>query len=215
MLAVFIAACTVLIPRVLIVSAVLNPCVALALLPMLLPVLATGVALVFVGWRANEHQDRNAPPADTNPLRLVPAMQMAVVFQLSIVAIAFVQRTLGTPGLYATATALGLTDMDALTFSMSRRETALTAGIAARHRDRRPVKYLSQAGARCHAWPSELSTPRRFWTHRVGGRQCARTSAHVTNCATFRRRPAGHTFPLAKIAPLPLGAVRPYAPECL
>ena len=127
-----IAACTVLIPRVLIVSAVLNPSVALALLPMLLPVLATGVALVFVGWRANEHQDRNAPPADTNPLRLVPAMQMAVAFQLSIVAIAFVQRTLGTPGLYATATALGLTDMDALTFSMSRREAALAAGIAAR-----------------------------------------------------------------------------------
>ena len=42
------------------------------------------------------------------------------------------ERTLGTPGLFATATALGLTDMDALTLSMSRREAALAAGIAAR-----------------------------------------------------------------------------------
>jgi uncharacterized membrane protein (DUF4010 family) len=126
-----IAACTVLVPRVLVVSAVINIDVALALLPMVLLPFVVGMAFVLVGWHTDAEHDRTMANGDLNPLRLGVAIQMAVAFQVAILAIAFVQTRWGTPGVYATAAALGFTDVDALTVSMSRRETALVATSAA------------------------------------------------------------------------------------
>jgi uncharacterized membrane protein (DUF4010 family) len=45
---------------------------------------------------------------------------MAVAFQAVLFAIAWVQRNAGDTGVLASATLLGLTDMDALTVSMTR-----------------------------------------------------------------------------------------------
>jgi uncharacterized membrane protein (DUF4010 family) len=55
-----------------------------------------------------------------NPLVLVSSLQMAVAFQVVLFAIAWVQRNAGDTGVIASATLLGLTDMDALTLSMTR-----------------------------------------------------------------------------------------------
>jgi len=57
---------------------------------------------------------------------------MAVAFQVAMVLITLVQRAWGTAGVYTTAGILGLTDMDALTVSMSRPEAGLDPNIAAR-----------------------------------------------------------------------------------
>lgn len=95
-----VAACTVLVPRVVIVSSLLEPNVGGALLPILAPPFVVGVGVVaLVLWRA---------------------MQMAVAFQLVLLALAWMQDTVGTPGVLATAAVLGLTDVDALTLSMTR-----------------------------------------------------------------------------------------------
>src|SRR5262249_32299256 len=48
-----LAACTVMIPRVLIVSTVLSPPVALALLPLLVPAFLAGVGAIALGWRSD------------------------------------------------------------------------------------------------------------------------------------------------------------------
>jgi uncharacterized membrane protein (DUF4010 family) len=126
-----VAACTVLVPRVVIVSSLLEPNVAAALLPMLAPPFVVGAGVVaLVLWRARRRGPDDpattstlpvpAPSSAKNPLGLGRAMQMAIAFQLVLLALAWMQETVGTPGVLATAAVLGLTDVDALTLSMTR-----------------------------------------------------------------------------------------------
>jgi uncharacterized membrane protein (DUF4010 family) len=126
-----VAACTVLVPRVLIVSSLLEPNVAAALLPMLAPPFMVGagvVALVLHRARRRGPDDPastvasplQAPASAKNPLGLGRAIQMAIAFQCVLLALAWMQETVGTPGVLATAAVLGLTDVDALTLSMTR-----------------------------------------------------------------------------------------------
>jgi uncharacterized membrane protein (DUF4010 family) len=116
-----VGACTVLIPRVVFLSAVLNRAVAVALLPLVLPAFLLGAVLTAAAlWRQNRPATTLAEPGDQSPLRFWSAIRMAIAFQLALMAIAFVRDTLGTTGVLASAALLGLTDMDALTLSMNR-----------------------------------------------------------------------------------------------
>ena len=145
-----VAACTVLIPRLLVVTTMLRPPLALALLPVLSPVLLAGLLLIgFVLWRERDTRPAGTPRAEQgaepgavpraepgverlasdprpanglgqNPLGLTSSLQMAVAFQLVLFALAWIQQNAGESGLLASATVLGLTDMDALTLSMTR-----------------------------------------------------------------------------------------------
>jgi uncharacterized membrane protein (DUF4010 family) len=127
-----IGACTVLIPRVLVVSGVLNSSVSLALLPFLAPAALIGALIVARDWKSDDSKDDVGELPPGNPLRLSMAIRMAVLFQVAIIAIDYVRSVWTTPGLYATAAALGLTDVDALTVAMSRSEEAMPAELAAR-----------------------------------------------------------------------------------
>ncbi|MDQ8161620.1 MAG: DUF4010 domain-containing protein [Gemmatimonadota bacterium] len=122
-----VAACTVLLPRIFVISAMLRPAVARAAVPILLPPFVAGLALIGVGiWRAGTAREHPSVAAATvadagqNPLGLVSSLQMAVAFQVVLTAIAWVQSTVGTTGVLVSATLLGLTDVDALTVSMTR-----------------------------------------------------------------------------------------------
>lgn len=126
-----VGACTVLIPRVLAVSAVLNPRVALQLLWYLGPAALIGAVIIARDWRGDDEEDSpSQPPA--NPLRLWMAIRMAILFQLALTAVDYVRSVWTTPGLYATAGALGLTDVDALTVAMSRPSEPMPPDLAAR-----------------------------------------------------------------------------------
>jgi len=128
-----IAACTVLVPRVLVVSALLNPAVSMALLPRLLPPFVVGLAIVLFAWRDDDAADTpmDSQPIES-PLRLSNALKMTIAFQAAMSAITFVQGKFGRVGLYSTAALLGLTDVDALTASMSAPSAQLPAELAAR-----------------------------------------------------------------------------------
>jgi uncharacterized membrane protein (DUF4010 family) len=126
-----VGACTTLVPRVLIVSTVLNPEVGAALLPLLLPAALIGSGIFLRAWRRDELPVASAPPLG-NPLRLWPAIRLAVAFQLALFAIDFMRARWSLPGVYGTAGLLGLTDMDALTFAMSRPTAPLIPAVAAR-----------------------------------------------------------------------------------
>lgn len=124
-----VSACIVLLPRVLVVSTMLQPAVGRAATPVLAPAFVLSLALVaFVLWRERSASSREETPAhhalnsslNQNPLGLWSSLQMAVVFQVVLFAIAWVQRAAGDAGVMASATLLGLTDMDALTVSMAR-----------------------------------------------------------------------------------------------
>lgn len=127
-----VAACTVLIPRVLVVTAMLRPPLAIAALPILAPVLVAGVAIIGIAlWRERDTRplagdatahDATAPREGEgqNPLGLTSSLQMAVAFQIVLFALAWIQQNAGQSGVIASAMVLGLTDMDALTLSMTR-----------------------------------------------------------------------------------------------
>ena len=123
-----LAACTVLPVRVAAVTAALNVHVARALWPYLVPPFLVGLVMVLVALRASQRDHPKAEDA-RNPLRLGEALRMAVMFQAAIMAVEFVSRTWGSGGVIATSAALGATDVDALTVSMTRLG-ASPAGVA-------------------------------------------------------------------------------------
>lgn len=116
-----LAACTMLLPRVVVVSAILNPAVALALAPYLVAPLLVGIGFVVVAVLRDAPTGPYEAAIETrSPLRLRSAVLMAVAFQAALMGLDLVRRTWGAPGVLASAAALGLTDVDALTLSMSR-----------------------------------------------------------------------------------------------
>jgi uncharacterized membrane protein (DUF4010 family) len=113
-----IAACTMLFPRVLVATLVLNANVAKAVLPYLIPPFAVGLIGMAVLWRTTSPPAR--PSELANPLQFATALQMALTFQVVLFAVTLVRRHLGTGGLLATGALLGLHDVDALTISMGK-----------------------------------------------------------------------------------------------
>jgi uncharacterized membrane protein (DUF4010 family) len=136
-----VGACTVLVPRVLVISSVLNPEVGVMLMRYIVLAGLIGALVVAAAWRFGDKWEDGgkvtAPvswlaPDEKNPLRLWVAIKLALIFQLAIVAITFARNTWAVKGLYGTSVALGLTDVDALTVSMSAPTTEVLPAIAAR-----------------------------------------------------------------------------------
>ena len=129
-----VAACTVLVLRVCVIVLILNPGVFPALVPLVAPMFLLGAAFVAViFWRARTARPVPNTPDTHNPLRLWSAVQMAIAFQVVLMALYVVRERWGTRGIYTSAAVLGFTDMDALTLSMTKLgTTAALMAIAAR-----------------------------------------------------------------------------------
>jgi uncharacterized membrane protein (DUF4010 family) len=126
-----IGACTMLFPRVLAASSVLDVTVATTLVPYFAAPFLIGVAMTALSWRRRVPTERPAE-RPTNPLQIGPALQMAAVFQIVLFAVNIVRRYFGDSGLLVSGAVLGLTDVDALTISMSKVATSNgSAAIAA------------------------------------------------------------------------------------
>jgi uncharacterized membrane protein (DUF4010 family) len=126
-----VGACTMLFPRVLAATSVLNLAVARALAPYLAAPFAVGVLTLLLLWRRSSDE---VGPAEvpSNPLQFGPALQMTVLFQGVLFAVDAARRWFGEAGLLTSGAVLGLTDVDALTISMSRLSgMSLTPAIAA------------------------------------------------------------------------------------
>jgi uncharacterized membrane protein (DUF4010 family) len=117
-----VGASTILLPRVVIISAVLNVDVARTLLPYVIPPFLAGTGLLAFGAARQWGAAQEARDADTlrSPLRLASAIRMALAFQISLMLISWASTNIGQSGVLASAALLGLTDMDALTLSMNR-----------------------------------------------------------------------------------------------
>lgn len=126
-----IAANAMLFPRVLLATAILNPAVVGPLSVYLAAPAFTALIAVIVGAR----KARAAPALEAsphNPLQLTAALQMAALFQLVLMVVYIVRERWGASGVLTSATVLGLTDVDALTVSMSKDvAAALSPAIAA------------------------------------------------------------------------------------
>jgi uncharacterized membrane protein (DUF4010 family) len=114
-----------LFPRVMLASAVLAPALAWALLPAFVAPVLIALTLFVLGLRSTGKATRATSPK--NPLAFVAALQMTVLFQIVLFAVALAERYFGESGLYGSAAVLGLTDVDALTVSMAERANGTTA----------------------------------------------------------------------------------------
>jgi uncharacterized membrane protein (DUF4010 family) len=104
---------------VLITTAILNPVVAIALIPYLTPPAVMAALVTAVG--AHRLPATTAPEGSPhNPLQLAAALQMAVLFQAVLMVVHGARELWGTSGVFTSAAVLGLTDVDALTISMAR-----------------------------------------------------------------------------------------------
>lgn len=116
-----VAASTVLIPRILAFTLVLNPALLAPAAVGLVPMALAGGLLIALGRRhLTGGMPEGEPPAPRNPLQLGSAIRMALAFQVVLTVLRVVTERFGESGVLASAAVAGLTDMDALTFGMNR-----------------------------------------------------------------------------------------------
>ncbi len=113
-----VAACSVMNLRVLVATAVLRPALALALVPYLAAPFLVGAIIVLIGFRRREEKTSVQSPA--NPLQVMSALQMAILFQVVLFAVYAVRVHWGETGVLFSGAVLGLTDVDVLTISMAK-----------------------------------------------------------------------------------------------
>jgi uncharacterized membrane protein (DUF4010 family) len=114
-----VAASTVLFLRVAIAVAVLDASLLPVLARYLAAPFAAAMAALLLSWRSlgDRHE---APKALKNPLQFRAAIEMALLFQVVLFAVHYMRTWVGETGLLASGFVLGLTDVDALTLSMTR-----------------------------------------------------------------------------------------------
>jgi uncharacterized membrane protein (DUF4010 family) len=114
-----VAANAMLYPRVLVATAILNAAVVGPLVPYLLPPALVAALATAAGARRSPASGVPDLP-QRNPLQLWEALQIAALFQ-GVLMVTHAARALwGASGVFGSAALLGLTDVDALTMSMTR-----------------------------------------------------------------------------------------------
>jgi len=116
-----VAASTVLIPRIAVVTAVLNAAFAPSAMLAIAPMFVAGALILVVVARSQWGvKPRHGADDGANPLELWAALRMAIAFQVVVFGVEYAKHAFGSQGVMATAALAGLTDMDALTLTMSR-----------------------------------------------------------------------------------------------
>ena len=114
-----VAASTILFFRVAVAVAILDASLLTTLARYLVVPLLAGVAALALAWRSLGGT-KEEPPKMTNPLQLRNAIEMAALFLIVLYAVHYVRGWIGDSGLLASGFIVGLTDVDALTMSMTR-----------------------------------------------------------------------------------------------
>jgi len=131
-----VAACTVMLPRVVIVVALLSPVLALRITPafgaMMLPALIYGARQWWVARRAEKSAVASPPVA--NPLSLLIAIKFALLYATIAFLVTTATQLGWQAGLLPLSFVSGLTDMDAISLSMANnlRAGGIAVELAAR-----------------------------------------------------------------------------------
>jgi uncharacterized membrane protein (DUF4010 family) len=114
-----VAASTILFARVAVAVAILDVTVLPVLSRYLAAPFVVSLVMLALAWRSLHGEDVE-PSTLRNPLQLRNAVEMALLFQVVLYAVHYMRAWIGDQGLMATGFVLGLTDVDALTLSMTR-----------------------------------------------------------------------------------------------
>ncbi len=126
-----VGACTVMLVRVAIASAILNRPVAQSFAWYAWPSLVIGVLALALVFRK---QDADGKPqvGNDSPLQLRAALQMAALFQGVLVVVSAAIAWWSLNALLVTSAMIGLTDVDALTLSLARATPDIAPELAGR-----------------------------------------------------------------------------------
>ncbi|MBY0493424.1 MAG: DUF4010 domain-containing protein [Cyanobacteria bacterium] len=125
-----VGASTVMFVRIAIAVAAIDASVLPALARYLAAPFSAAVVAMLLAWRSL--RDTHTPPQSLkNPLQFRGAIEMAGLFQIALFVVFYARREVGDRGLMLSGFVLGLTDMDALTLSMTRSVATGTAIDAA------------------------------------------------------------------------------------
>ncbi len=127
-------ASSVMIPRILILVLVtFAPLVNLVVLPLLTMLVATLLSVYLLQRRLKAiDQTEEGVVELANPLKLSSAILFGLVFAFLLIVIELMQLNFGSTGVYLTSLVTGLTDVDAITLSLSRLagETQISLQVA-------------------------------------------------------------------------------------
>jgi uncharacterized membrane protein (DUF4010 family) len=116
-----LAACAVLFVRVAVAVAILHAPLLKDLAPFLAGPFLVGVAGVLLHVRRVDADVESVAAAPANPLQLGAALQMTLLFQVVLFVLHAAEQWFGQAGVSTSAMVLGLTDVDALTASITSR----------------------------------------------------------------------------------------------
>jgi uncharacterized membrane protein (DUF4010 family) len=130
-----ILASTVMLPRMLFLVLVVHPPLLLEVIIPLTTMLLAGLSFIFIAQKgllkgeAPIHQ----PSEIKNPLKLSTAIKFALLFAIVLVVLEYAQTLFGATGVYLASFLSGLTDVDAVTLSVTRLADGgqLTSDVAA------------------------------------------------------------------------------------
>ncbi|MEZ4588610.1 MAG: MgtC/SapB family protein [Gemmatimonadales bacterium] len=124
-----VAACAVLLPRVIAVAAAVNPAFVPRAGLLLAPVAVVALALILFG--RSSATEEPAELGAKSPLQLGQALKLALAFQVVLLVLEFARFQFGGLGVITGAAVIGLTDVDALTLTMARMAVAETSELTA------------------------------------------------------------------------------------
>ncbi len=118
--AIIVIATTVVLVRLLAVSAIVSYSTLPALAGVLVGGLLTGLAVILIGWRKMSNGNELVVPEASNPAELHAALGFGLLYVVVLFGAAWMSDIAGSQGLYAVALVSGLTDVDAITLSSLR-----------------------------------------------------------------------------------------------
>jgi uncharacterized membrane protein (DUF4010 family) len=129
-----VLASTVMFPRVLFLILVIHPPLALKVIIPLALMLITGLIYIFVLQKSKLIKTDTIHPEYkiTNPLKLSTAIKFGLLFAFVLIVVEYSQTFLGSSGVYLASFITGLTDVDAITLSVTRlaKSTQLSSDVA-------------------------------------------------------------------------------------
>jgi uncharacterized membrane protein (DUF4010 family) len=117
-----VLASTVMFPRVLFLILVIHPPLALKVIIPFTLMLITGAVFIFVIQKGKLTETDTIHPEYkiTNPLKLSTAIKFGLLFAFVLIVVEYAQTFLGSSGVYLASFLTGLTDVDAITLSVTR-----------------------------------------------------------------------------------------------
>ena len=127
-----VLACTVMLARVAVLVGAVSPAVLRETAPWLVLVALPGLAFALWSWRHFAPSPGAAPTGSTvrNPLSLRIAIQFGVLYALVVLLVRWSDDAFGGSGVYWASFFSGLTDLDAISLSLSQLERAGSMGPA-------------------------------------------------------------------------------------